>query len=92
MPGRARRAWSSPPHSPTIISVVGAGLNTPTAYAATNERLLAEVAKTGRDVGSYPLMMVIADETDDAAFAKWRCYVEGADTEALSYLGIQANG
>jgi pyrimidine oxygenase len=70
---------------------VGAGLNTPTAYAATNERLLAEVAKTGRDVGSYPLMMVIADETDDAAFAKWQCYVEGADTEALSYLGIQAN-
>ena len=58
---------------------------------ATNARLLAEMAKTGRDVGSYPLMMVIADETDDAAFAKWQRYVEGADTEALSYLGIQAN-
>jgi pyrimidine oxygenase len=70
---------------------VGAGINTPTAYAATNARLLAEVAKTGRDVGSYPLMMVIADETDDAAFAKWRRYVEGADLNALAYLGIQAD-
>jgi pyrimidine oxygenase len=69
---------------------VGSGLNTPTAYAATNERLLAEVAKTGRDVGSYPLMMVIADETDDAAFAKWQRYVAGADTGALAYLGFQA--
>jgi pyrimidine oxygenase len=71
---------------------VGAGINTPTAYSATNERLLAEVAKTGRDVGSYPLMMVIADETDDAAFAKWQYYVDGADTGALSYLGLQAGG
>jgi len=70
---------------------VGAGLNTPTAYAATNARLLAEVAKTGREVGSYPLMMVIADQTDEAAFAKWQLYVEGSDMGALSYLGIQAN-
>jgi pyrimidine oxygenase len=35
--------------------------------------------------------MVIADETDDAAFAKWRCYVDGADQGALAYLGLQAN-
>jgi pyrimidine oxygenase len=69
---------------------VGAGFNTPAAYAATNARLAAEVAKTGRDVGSYPLMMVIADETDDAAFAKWQHYVEGADAGALSYFGVQA--
>ena len=69
---------------------VGSGLNTPTAYAATNARLSAELAKTGRDVGSYPLMMVIADETDDAAFAKWQCYVDGADAAALCYLGLQA--
>ena len=70
---------------------VGSGLNTPTAYAATNARLKTEASKTGRDVGSYPLMMVIADETDDAAFAKWQQYVDGADTGALAYLGIQAN-
>jgi pyrimidine oxygenase len=71
---------------------VAAGLNTPAAYAATNQRLLVEAAKTGRDVGSYPLFMVIADETDEAAFAKWQHYVEGADAEALAYLGIQAEG
>jgi pyrimidine oxygenase len=70
---------------------VGAGLNTPTAYAATNARLHAETTKSGRTVGSYPLMMVIADETDEAAFAKWRRYVEGADADALAYVGFQAN-
>ncbi len=70
---------------------VASGLNTPAAYAPTNERLLAATAKTGRDVGSYPLMMVIADETDEAAFGKWQHYVEGADTEALAYLGFQAD-
>ena len=70
---------------------IATGLNTPAAYAATTARLQAEVAKTRRDVGSYPLFMVIADETDDAAFAKWEHYVAGADREALAYLGIQAS-
>ncbi len=70
---------------------VASGLNTPAAYAPTNERLRAATEKTGRDVGSYPLMMVIADETDDAAFAKWDRYVQGADAEALAYLGVQAD-
>ena len=69
---------------------VAAGMNTPAAYADTNKRLLAEAEQTGRDVGSYPLFMVIADETDEAAFAKWQHYVNGADVEALAYLGIQA--
>lgn len=71
---------------------VAAGLNTPAAYAGTNARLLDEVAKTGRDVGSYPLFMVIADETDEAAFAKWHHYRAGADVDALAYLGLQASG
>ena len=70
---------------------VASGFNTPTAYAPTNERLLAASARTGRDVGSYPLMMVIADETDDAALAKWQHYVDGADADALAYLGFQAD-
>lgn len=72
--------------------VVGSGFNTPTAYAPTNARLMEAVGKTGRDVGSYPLFMVIADETDEMAQAKWLKYVEGADTEALAYLGFQASG
>jgi len=72
--------------------VVGSGFNAPTAHTPTNERLMAAAAKTGRDVGSYPLMMVIADETDEAALAKWQYYVDGADVDALAYLGIQASG
>jgi pyrimidine oxygenase len=71
--------------------VVGAGFNTPTAYAPTNARLMEAVSKTGRDVGAYPLFMVIADETDDLAYAKWQSYVDGADREALAYLGVQAS-
>ena len=70
--------------------VVGSGFNTPAAHAPTNGRLMAAADKTGRDVGSYPLMMVIADETDEAALAKWQRYVDGADVEALAYLGFQA--
>ena len=46
--------------------------------------------QTGRDVGSYVLFMVIADETDDAARAKWEHYKAGADEEALSWLTEQS--
>ncbi len=34
--------------------------------------------------------MVIADETDAAARAKWESYKEGKDVEALQWLGTQA--
>ena len=43
--------------------------------------------KTGRDVGNYVLMMVIADETDEAAMAKWQHYNEGADMDAHVLAG-----
>lgn len=46
--------------------------------------------KTGRDVGSYVLFMVIADETDEAARAKWEHYKAGADEEALAWLTEQS--
>src|SRR5580704_15109218 len=58
---------------------LGKGVNTPTAHAPTNEAMAKAAAKTGRDVGNYVLMMVIADETDEAAMAKWKHYNEGAD-------------
>jgi pyrimidine oxygenase len=35
--------------------------------------------------------MVIADETDEAAQAKWECYKAGKDLDALSWMGAQAN-
>lgn len=70
---------------------LGKGVNTPTAHAPTNELMIKAAAKTGRDVGNYVLMMVIADETDEAAMAKWRLYNEGADMGALAWMSGQAN-
>jgi len=70
--------------------IAASGLNTPTAFAPLNQELLAAAARTGRAVGAYPLFMVIADETDEAAMAKWRHYVAGLDTEALAWLTGQA--
>ena len=69
--------------------VLGSGLNTPKAYAPANERLAAAVAKTGRDVGSYVLFMVIADETDERAMAKWTHYKAGTDVDALAWMADQ---
>ncbi|AMB44889.1 pyrimidine monooxygenase [Methylobacterium sp. AMS5] len=67
----------------------GKGVNTPTAFAPTVERLEEAKAKTGRDVSSYVLFMVISDETDEAARAKWEHYKAGADAEAIAWLGLQ---
>ena len=67
----------------------GLGLNTPKAFAATTERLRAATAKEGREVPAFPLFMVIADETDEAAMAKWERYKAGADTEALQWMVSQ---
>ena len=68
----------------------GRGVNTPTAFAPTVERLQQAKAETGRDVACYALFMVIADETDEAARAKWDLYKAGADEEAIAWLGAQA--
>jgi len=51
---------------------------------------LIAAARTGRDVGTYVLLMVIADETDAAAMAKWRHYNDGVDTAALAWMAGQA--
>jgi pyrimidine oxygenase len=67
----------------------GKGINTPTAFAPVNARLKAATDKTGRPVASYLLFMIIADETDAAAFAKWEHIKAGADQEAIAWLGQQ---
>jgi pyrimidine oxygenase len=69
--------------------VNGVGVNTPTACAPTVQRLAEAAAKSGRDVGSYMLFMVIADETDEAAQAKWKRYRDGADVGALAWMADQ---
>lgn len=68
----------------------GKGVNTPTAFAPATERLLAATAKTGREVTSCVLFMVIAEPTEEAARAKWEHYKAGADQEAIAWLGEQA--
>ncbi|TCQ06165.1 pyrimidine oxygenase [Rhizobium sp. PP-F2F-G36] len=69
--------------------VMGAGINTPKAYAPNNTTLVEASAKTGRDVGAYVLFMVIADETDELAKAKWEKYRAGADVDALAWMADQ---
>lgn len=68
---------------------LGKGVNTPTAFAFNNDRLAAATAKTGRDVKTFVLIMIIADETDEAAMEKWIHYREGVDEDAVAWLGEQ---
>lgn len=68
----------------------GKGVNTPVAFAPTVDKLRTATAKTGRDVRAYALFMIIADETDEAARAKWEHYKEGTDTEAVAWLMQQS--
>jgi pyrimidine oxygenase len=68
----------------------GKGVNTPTAFRSVNQRLAAATAKTGRVVDTFVLMMVIADETDEAAEAKWQSYRDGVDHVAVAWLSDQS--
>ena len=69
---------------------LGRGINTPTAHAESNQRLIEASAKTGRDVQTYVLFMVITAPTDDEAHLKWRRYSDGADVEAIAWMTGQA--
>lgn len=69
--------------------VFGKGVNTPTAYASINDRLKAQTDKTGREVSTYVLFMVIADASDEQALAKWQLYNDGADNQAIQWLQDQ---
>lgn len=66
--------------------IMGTGINTPLAFAASSKRLVEAAEKTKRNVGAYVLFMIIADETDEKAEAKWNLYNDGADKEALSWV------
>lgn len=70
--------------------ILGTGVNTPTAFAPASAQLIEQADKTGRDVGSYVLFMVIMGETDEEAMAKWKHYNAGADAGALSWMADQA--
>jgi pyrimidine oxygenase len=71
--------------------VSSGGINTPTAITNSVARLVAENARTGKNCGALVLTMIIADETDEAAFAKWEHYKAGVDLEAMAWRDSQAN-
>jgi pyrimidine oxygenase len=67
------------------------GLNDTAGPAGVVGRVRAAAAATGREVGALLLLMVIAAETDEAAFAKWQHYKDGTDVQALQWQADQAN-
>ena len=67
------------------------GINEPSKIAPSVARLVEATAKTGRRCGALVLTMIIADETDEAAFAKWEHYKTGTDFEAMYYRDHQAS-
>ena len=71
--------------------VVAMGLNEPGTAAEVVGRVARAVAATGRDVGALLLLMIIAAESDEAAFAKWEHYKTGTDLEALQWQVDQAS-
>ncbi|KAN0120061.1 putative pyrimidine monooxygenase ruta [Hyaloscypha variabilis] len=70
---------------------MGSGINTPTKIAESNGKLVEASEKAGRDCGAYVLFMVIAEETDEAAEAKWKGYRDGADVDALAWMADQGS-
>ncbi len=66
------------------------GYNAPTAVGPSVARLVAANKAAGRNCGALILTMIIADETDAAAEAKWEHYKAGTDLEALAYRDAQA--
>ena len=66
------------------------GYNAPRAVEPSVARLVKMNQETGRDCGALVLTMVIADETDAAAGAKWEHYKAGTDMEALRHRDEQA--
>ncbi len=66
------------------------GVNQPALLAPSVARLVEATKESGRHCGALILQMIIADETDEAAMAKWEHYKAGADIEALAYRDEQA--
>ena len=55
-----------------------------------NKLLKVEADRFGRPVSSYPLYMVIMDDTDEKAQARVDKYNEGVDLEAINFMKSQA--
>ena len=66
------------------------GINDPRDCSDAVVRLKASSAAMGTGVKALALTMIIADETDEAAMAKWEHYKRGVDHEALDWTRAQA--
>ena len=64
--------------------------NDPRDCADAVARLKAACGAAGRDVKALALTMIIADETDEAAMAKWEHYKAGVDLDAIGWRSDQA--
>jgi len=67
----------------------GGGINEPTRVAESVGRLVIANEAAGTKCGALVLTMVIADETDAAAMAKWEHYKTGTDHEAIAWRDSQ---
>ena len=66
------------------------GVNNPRAIAPTIARLNNATIGAPRSIGALVLIMIIADETNEAANARLQHYNAGADLEALAWMGSQS--
>ena len=73
-----------------INFVSSESVNAPAACVPMVARLHAASQRAGRSIEAFLLVIVIADETDEAARAKWEHYKQGVDLEALAWASEQA--
>lgn len=74
----------------TYNFISGSCINEPARVEPSVARLRAASAAAGRDCRALVLCLVLAEETREAAFAKWERYKAGADLEALARRESQA--
>ena len=67
-------------------------INEPQACVPNVSRLYAATKKYGSATRALASTMIIADETDEAAMAKWEHYKAGVDLEAIAWRSEQASG
>ena len=87
---KATTAPDSPPAMPTTISAPASASTRRPPSPPASPGWSKATQETGRDCGALMLTMIIADETDEAAIAKWEHYKAGTDLEALAYRDEQA--
>jgi pyrimidine oxygenase len=69
----------------------GGGANEPDKAGENVKRLATVAATTGRKVSAYTGCMIIADRTDELAWAKWEHYKLGTDMEAIEWANAQSS-